>query len=1020
MSREEDIQRLGDLVKSWDELRKTTSDSDMSEDTIRVWLNELLNIFGWDVRDTSQVLLGKKISGYEIERVQAINSQHSIPDYIFVKGKSKITFLDAKNISITLETNLDAAFQIRSYGWSVSAPVAFLSNFEEFCIHDTTFMPEKDQPADWGRILLHYSEYIEQYDLLNKYLNKENILRNKLRPLLEDASSIEAVMKSPDEVFAETLLEFRRELANIIVSHNDNFTEPTSLLNFLVQTIINRIIFIRVCEARLIETPNRLLEFSKRGFWDAFLQTSYGEFFEHYDGPLFERIRELKNISIPDETFDKFLQVLYYPSPYKFDVIPPKLLSDLYELFLARRLVQDETGNIIDEYKHEFEKTKGAVSTPTPIIKKILSETIDLSAVTSLEELENIKILDMAAGSGAFLVEAFDLIEEKAISLFSDLKNSDFETYFTELEDEQYVMSVMGRRRIISRCLHGVDIDPEAVEVAKMSLCLKVVEYQGTEEYYLSLGITGEKILCGVGENILCGNSLVNNDILEKYPDILDQTEELEKVNPFDWFNDSSFKEVSERGGFHYIVGNPPYVEVKHYKNHSPFMHTYIKEQYETAKNGKVDLSVPFLEKAIGLTNSSGKVGFIIQKRLFKTDYGKRIREKLTSENELDKIIEFNSTKIFKDRITYVAILITSKEEAEVLRYQHYESDPPDLFSEFLDNDTQFIDIPLDTLGGNPWNLDNPEILMLIASLSDNGCLNEYANVKVGIQVLWDNAYHLNNVSVDGDFIIGDTGLEENVRLEREICRPLVENINFYPFRPIEPVSWAIFPYRINNQRAEEISFSVVENEYPLTANYLMRNKDTIIENVETNPEAERWHLYTRAQNHSATYPKVFIPNVALDTFASFNTNSNMYCDNANIYFLEIEDPTRTRLLAISAIINSTIFSLMARTLALPQQNGYYKFNKQFLDPVPFPIEKLNDSNVINHLAELADNLISLGRRYIQSDPSGRNTFQKALEIRWTQLDEFVNDLYELTEEQEDLICTLGRNISRIRSLVLE
>lgn len=104
-------------------------------------------------------------------------------------------------------------------------------------------------------------------------------------------------------------------------------------------------------------------------------KSSYFEFFEHYDGPLFDRINAVNDITVSNGVFDTLLQNLYYPSPYRFDVIPTKLLSDIYEIFLSKKLLI-EAGAVRDEIKSEYLKTKGAVSTPQYIVQEIIKRTI--------------------------------------------------------------------------------------------------------------------------------------------------------------------------------------------------------------------------------------------------------------------------------------------------------------------------------------------------------------------------------------------------------------------------------------------------------------------------------------------------------------------------------------------------------------------------------------------------------------------------------------------------------------------
>ena len=318
------------------------------------------------------------MSKTEKEKLKEIGSQYIKPDYTFKIAKQKISFLDAKDITVNINRDANAAFQIKSYGWSVSAPCAFISNFEEFAIYDCTYVPVIEQPSDFGRIYLTIEDYINQFEVLERHLLKENIYSGKLSELYSDTLRNEKTVNktTPDFSFAEFLSEFRLVLAKSILENNAVYIDGnTENLSYIVQIIINRILFIRVCEARKIEEDRLLLKFKNDGFWESFKNSSYFDFYNHYDGPLFERINSIHDIRIPDESFDRLLNYLYYPSPYRFDVIPTKLLSDIYEIFLSKKLLL-QNGQVSDELKSEYSKTKGAVSTPLFIVQEIVKRTI--------------------------------------------------------------------------------------------------------------------------------------------------------------------------------------------------------------------------------------------------------------------------------------------------------------------------------------------------------------------------------------------------------------------------------------------------------------------------------------------------------------------------------------------------------------------------------------------------------------------------------------------------------------------
>lgn len=1022
-------EQLNELVQRYQAFKEEGRLDLSSEETIRTWINELLSIFNWNVMDTSQVLQEKVLSREEKERLVEIDSTSTRPDYTFKIGNQKLTFLDAKAVSVNIETSTSSAFQIKSYGWSILASCTFLTNFEEFAIYDCTYVPNQGQPANLGRTYLKIDDYVENFDVLETHLLKSNILNGTLEKLYADTlKNVSSVQKlSPDLVFAEQLSKFRLSVAkNIVENNSDLISNNSELLAYLTQVIINRIIFIRICEARRIERDGLLLTFQENGFWSEFKNSSYNDFFEHYDGPLFDRISDIQELEIDNEIIKDLIDTLYYPSPYRFEVIPTKLLSDIYEIFLSKKLIIED-GEVSEKLKLEYIKTNGAISTPQYLVQDLLKRTIIKESLTErgLESISETKILDFACGSGIFLIETFDYLQDIFIDYYKENPSQTFSHFFFQNSDLT-TLTIAGKRHLISNCIFGVDIDPEAVEVARMSLSLKVVDSSEFYENYQEIGIFGNQILNNVGNNIKCGNTLVSKDITVKYPLIISDQPQLFRTNAFDYNSEDGFSEIFDtKGGFDYIVGNPPYVEVKNYNVEYPIMHQYIKAEYETTKNGKIDLAVAFIERAFSILNDRGKLGLIVQRRFFKTDYGKKIREYISSRNLLSQVIEFESSDIFPNRITYIANLILDKARPESISFLKIDSVleqiPSTLRSiePFENDDTQFSTIPSSGLNQNPWNFEDADLLAVKTLLLDShGKFGDFANVRVGIQVLWDKAYHIRVTSINNNgTLTGNTHLENDITIELDACRPLMVNEKFYPFCKDETTTYVIFPYNIINGKSEVIPFDSFNETYPLAGAYLNKHKTTISENVETF-DGDNWHLFTRANNHQRTYPKVLLPMTANDTFATVTQNPLNYCDNANIFFIDIPDKSENNLFAISGVVNSTLFSVLARSIALSQQNGYFKFNKQFIEPIPFPKENFNTNiALVNEISVLAINIKQTQQQYRGSSPRQKTTLKTLLNTYWNNLDNKVYELYDLTEDQISFFNGRGRNINRIEIL---
>ncbi|WP_350287285.1 N-6 DNA methylase [uncultured Croceitalea sp.] len=1023
-------EQLAELVQRYQAFKEEGRLDLSSEETIRTWINEFLSIFDWDVMDTSQVLQEKVLSREEKERLEEIDSTSTRPDYTFKIGNQKLTFLDAKAVSVNIETSISSAFQIKSYGWSISGSCTFLTNFEEFAIYDCTYIPNQEQPANLGRTYLKIEDYVDNFDVLETHLLKSNILNGTLEKLysntLKNVSSVQKL--SPDLVFAEELSKFRLSLAtNIVENNSDLISNNAELLAYLTQVIINRIIFIRICEARRIERDGLLLTFLETDFWTEFKNSSYNDFFEHYDGPLFDRISDIQELEIDNEIIKELIDKLYYPSPYRFEVIPTKLLSDIYEIFLSKKLIIED-GEVSEKLKLEYIKTNGAISTPQYLVQDLLKRTIVKESLLErgLESISDTKILDFACGSGIFLIETFDYLQEIFIDYYKENPSEDFSDFFFQNSDLT-TLTISGKRHLISNCIFGVDIDPEAVEVARMSLSLKIVDSSELYENYQEIGVFGNQILNNVGNNIKCGNTLVSTDITVKYPLIVSDEPQLFRTNAFDYNSENGFSEIFDtKGGFDYIVGNPPYVEVKNYNVEYPFMHQYIKEEYETTKNGKIDLAVAFVERAISILNERGKLGLIVQRRFFKTDYGKKIREYISSRNLLSQVIEFENSNIFPNRITYIATLILDKVRPENISFLKIDSDLEEIPSTlrsiqpFENDDTQFSTIPSSGLNQNPWNFEDADLLAVKTLLLENhGKFGDFAKVKVGIQVLWDRAYHIKVTSINDDgTITGSTHLEEDITIEMDACRPLMVNEKFYPFCNDETSTYVIFPYDTSLDENTPIPFSEFNERFSLAGQYLTRHKDEITSNVETCDGEENWHQFTRVQNHKAVYPKVLLPMTANDTYATVTQNPLNYCDNANMFFIDIPEKSENNLFAVSGIVNSTLFSVLARSIALSQQNGYFKFNKQFIEPIPFPRENFNTNTaLVNEISEISISIKQTQERYRSSSPRQKATLKNLLNTYWSSLDNKVYELYELTNDQVSFFNERGRNINRIEIL---
>jgi len=1012
MTKDEVRNAFTELIERYNHTLRGQNHDNISEETIRAWLNELLEIFGWDVQDPRQIRQEQLLYGIHNQRLQDINSTHRKPDYELLNGVNIKTFLDAKSLEVNIFTDSNAAFQIRSYGWSAQVPCAFVSNFEQFVIYDTRFIPELGQAANIGTIQLTIDDYIDEFNVLYDHLWHDNICTNYLDELY--AVTAREGNEQVDIQFMNIISLFRRKLANNIYHNNPEMGLNNDRLNYYVQIILDRIVFVRVCESKEIEEQGKLQQMaqSEEGFWCSFKNSCYMEFYNHYDGAMFERNHEFQQLELNEEDLVDFISKLYYPYPYKFDVIPIKAIANIYEEFLGKQLAIDNN-EIIEIVKDEYVRTNGAVATPEHIVEMVCKQTVRIEGISTIEELLNVSILDLCCGSGVFIVSCYEHLADKMLAILSidDREKNSHRDYYYECNEELY-LTVHARREIVLHCLFAIDCDEAAIEVTKMSLALKIVDGDNLIAWE-GIGIFGEKILHDIDKNIKLGNTLVSTDA-EFSP------EQILKIKPIDIKD--TFQEVFERrNGFSYIVGNPPYVETKHYKAAYPEMHNYLKNSYHVFE-GKADLSVLFIERGLQLLEPTGEMGFIIQRRWFKTEYGEKTRELISNGKHLKTLIDFKTTDIFRGRIVYASIMVLSKMQCDEFNYYYMKSSADDIKLCFENSDTRgdfegcvFQSIPCQNDTGT-WSFENYKIVEIRNRLNNLwGPISEYPelSIKDGIQALWKKIYHITNVQFENDIAIGKNGFMEDVRVESAILRGVVYNKIFFPFKTIEPDAYCIFPYNGNSN--DVITFSELHRLYPLTFSYLLENKERIKSHVKCR-EGEKWHTFTREHNQSMyDTNKIIIPMTAKDTIATYVSNRGLYMDNANVWFLSVDNADDLIMKAITCIINSTIFSVLGKVGANPQSGGYYKFNKQFISPIPFPSDKvICEEGDVNRLSSLYDEISELQQQYLMGSPVTREMIAQSLIQRWDELDDICYTLYEVSEEEREIIKDEGRTVSRI------
>jgi hypothetical protein len=631
----------------------------------REYLDPLFLALGWDVDNRQGFALPYREVIHEDSIVVAGGTK--APDYSFRVGGMRKFFVEAKKPSVNLKDDAHPAFQLRRYAWSANLPLSILTDFEEFAVYDCRNRPSKSDKASNSRIsFFTFAEYIDKWEEIHAVFSKDAVLHGSFDTYAETKKGKKGTA-DVDDVFLEEIETWRSLLARNIALRNPKLSQTE--INFAVQRTVDRIIFLRICEDRGIETYGRLQELLGSDRTYKRLVEHFRQADDKYNSGLFHFSQEKDrsesldtftlNLKIDDKVLKEIIGGLYYPeSPYEFSVLPADILGSVYERFLGKviRLTKGHQAKI--EEKPEVRKAGGVYYTPKYIVDYIVKNTVGkLVDGSTPKEASSLRVLDPACGSGSFLIGAYQYL----LDWHRD--------WYTAHEPEklaaaknppvylapggEWKLTTAERKRILLNAIYGVDIDSQAVEVTKLSLLLKVLEGENEETINAQIKMFHERALPDLGSNIKCGNSLIGPDFFDGK--LIVDAEERMRINAFDW--KAEFKEIMDRGGFDAVIGNPPYGAML-----DEGQKGYVQSNYQSYQY-KFDTYIYFLEKGVGLMRRNGLLSFITPELWLKLDSGENLRRFLSTSTSIEKLLICGEGVFVEAVVNTIVVLILKNEQ---------------------------------------------------------------------------------------------------------------------------------------------------------------------------------------------------------------------------------------------------------------------------------------------------------------------------------------------------------------------
>jgi len=999
------------------------------------FIDPLFEQLGWDVANKQGYAEAYKDVIHE-DAIK-IGGATKAPDYCFRIGGARKFFVEAKKPSIDIKHDIHPAYQLRRYAWSAKLPLSILTDFEEFAVYDCRIKPGKNDKASKARtIYLRYTHYAGRWREIADIFSRDAILKGSFDKYAESTRRKKGTAEV-DAAFLAEIESWREQLARNFALRNRDLSRRD--LNFAVQRTIDRIIFLRMCEGRGIETQDRLQALLNGSKTYARLGEMFQRADERYNSGLFhfapEKGREPPDeltlrLTLDDRVLKEILSRLYYPeSPYEFSVLPPEILGQVYEQFLGKviRLTKGHRAEV--EEKPEVKKAGGVYYTPIYIVDYIVKHTVgkllegktvrEVGGLTPTwkpsKKGRPLAVLDPACGSGSFLLGAYQyLLDWHRDGYVNDGPNKHTAGPNPRLYQRaagDWRLTTAERKRILLSHVFGVDIDPQAVEVTKLSLLLKVLEGESQQSLDHQLRLFHERALPDLASNIKCGNSLIGPDFYEnRQMEMFDQ-EEVYRINAFDWhaefpqiFPSCDRKRADQipTAGFNAVIGNPPYIRIQTMRDTAPDTVDYYKQRYTAASKGNYDIYVLFVERGLHLLNNDGRLGFILPHKFFNAQYGRALRQLCVQGRHLAHIVHFTDKQVFAGATTYTCLMFLTKSPKSTVDYVRVE----DLQGWRVSNNAQQADIPADRFTPDDWNITIGPGADLFATLSQMPVkLGDIAErMAQGIRTSANEVYVLDIVSESGTMITARSKqLDCEVKLERSSVSLFLQGREIKPYRVLPSGKVVIIPYRYRDGTVVLIEEAEYRKGFPHAYEYLKMNKAMLEERENGRMRGSRWYGFVYPKNIDVmASKKILVPDIAdRAAFALDEQGDYAFTSGYGITLAANVGESPKYLLAL---LNSRVLDFYLKSISTPLRGGFFRYFTQYIGQLPIrTIDFDNSAERAKHnrMVSLVQSMLDLHKQLAFAKTGHAKTvLQRQIDATDRQIDQLVYELYDLTEEE--------------------
>ncbi len=907
------------------------------------------------------------------------------PDYSFRIGGQRKFFIEAKKPSVNIKEDISPSYQLRRYAWSAKLPLSIVTDFEELSVYDCRIKPGPKDKASVGRIGYYtFEEYLDKFDEIYDVFSKDAILKGSFDRHAQSTKGKRGTAEVDSE-FLKEIESWREMLAKNIALRNPDVSIYE--LNYAVQKIIDRIIFLRICEDRGIEPDGQLQSTAESTGVYPDLLNRFRLAESKYNSGIFDFGADAvtPRLKIDDKVLKAIIESLYYPkSPYEFSVLGVEILGNVYEQFLGKviRLTAGHQAKV--ETKPEVKKAGGVYYTPQYIVDYIVKNTVGkLVAGKTPGEIAEIKILDPACGSGSFLIGAYTYLLTYHLDWYVKNKPKKHKKAVFQVRENEWYLTTAEKKRILLSNIYGVDIDSQAVEVTKLSLQLKVLENESRESVDQQVKLGMEGILPNLGGNIKCGNSLIGPDFYDAGQTRLFDEDEMRRVNVFDWDDAvKGFGAIMGRGGFDCVIGNPPWGAAFDGKELQ-----YLRQRNKQIIVRMIDSFMYFVYQLSCKLNEKGYLGMIIPDVILYQSGNIKLREYLLANYSISRIINLGNGVFVKVTRPSCIVIFHKEKDDLATKVIDCSKELPDEIRSSINDETLFESINQDAI------LNIPGKLFVTNSVSDYKILEKVKSKP--------NEIFANLVDDDGIQRGASPDLKEAFIVNGNTIKKY--KLESFKLKKVLTGGKQVKRYFIDYQ-GDYLIYTTKRDDFSKIPNicaYIKQFKDRITCKEVVQKKHPMYALHRPRKESIFTKNKKILGVITEDEIIVALDGDSFYATDGLYMFSPIEKINPHYLMAI---LNSQLFKFLYRLISIESGRVLAQVKPKVISQLPIhTIDFSNPKEVAKHdkLVSLVDNMLGLQKKYREARMErDKEIYERQIKIVDGQIDGLVYDLYGLTEEE--------------------